>query len=61
MGRSFITPEERQVLASLPPGEAAFVRELMDTFDAHLVPDGSEPWRFRGSKPKRVFGERDAA
>lgn len=35
--RYFLTPNERLLLNALPPDEAAFLREFMDTFDARLV------------------------
>jgi hypothetical protein len=36
----FFSPEERRVLASLPPREAIFVKRIMDTFQAVLVEEG---------------------
>jgi hypothetical protein len=41
MTRTFLSPSERKVLASLPPKEAIFVKRCMDVFDAVLVGDGS--------------------
>jgi hypothetical protein len=37
VARTFLSPEERRILANLPPREAIFVKRVMDTFDAVLV------------------------
>lgn len=39
--RSFLSPAERRLVASLPPNEREVVCAVMDEFDAHLVEDES--------------------
>lgn len=34
---TFRSPAERKLFERLPENEAAFVEELMETFDAHLI------------------------
>jgi hypothetical protein len=42
--RRFLSPGERELLDKLPFHEAAFLGDMIETFDAHLVP-GLEPMR----------------
>lgn len=44
MSRPFLSPGEKRLLATLPPREAQFIREVMDELDAHLIPN-CEPRR----------------